>query len=124
MIAILSVVDVLASSVLAWVCGAFLLGGRGNSAGSVGFNTGLLLLAVGVVALAFLPVADTGAAMAWGLVAKIGGAWVAAGLYEQRFGWAAQARAALATMGRSVIRRRVQWRRLRARWMHIRTGGL
>lgn len=122
MMTVLSVIDGLACAVIAWVCGAFLLSARGGHARAIVVNLGLLVLAVGTVALAFLPSAGS-AVSVWALRAvKAGGAVVAVDLYGQRLGWAAQARAVQAVIARRLIQARVLWRRLRTRPARTRSG--
>ncbi|MGO1073592.1 hypothetical protein [Lysobacter sp. CA199] len=122
MIAVLSVVDGMACAVVAWVCGAFLLSAHGSGVRSLVFNLSLLILAVGVVALAFLPLGGIGIAV-WSLrAAKIAGAVVAVELYAQRLGWTAQARAVLELLAQRATQVRVLWRRLRDRSARKRSG--
>lgn len=120
--AVLSAIDGLACAVIAWVCGALLLSVHGNRARAIAVNFGLLMLAVGAVALAFLPSAGS-AESVWALRAlKVGGAVVAADLYGQRLGWAAQARAVLDLLASRLIQARILWRRIRTRSARTRSG--
>lgn len=116
----LSLLDVMLCTLVAWVSGAFLLAGHGDRAVRIGFNLGLLLLAVGAVAMACLPLPAAGPLRWWPLLAKLGGAVVAAGLYERRFGWWPQVRAlwrALVQVGDRLEAR------LRARWSRSKAAG-
>ncbi|MEI2453842.1 hypothetical protein [Lysobacter firmicutimachus] len=123
MMAVLSVVDGLACGVIAWVCGALLLSAHGDRARAIAVNFGLLMLAVGTVALAFLPSAQSAEAV-WALRAvKLGGAVVAADLYGQRLGWAAQARAVYGWLANCLIQARIFWRRVRTWSARPRSGG-
>lgn len=116
----LSLMDVVLCAVVAWVSGAFLLAGHGDRAARIGFNLGLLLLAVGAVAMACLPLPAAGPLRWWPLLAKLGGAVVAAGLYERRFGWRPQGRALWLTL--VEIGGRLE-ARLRARSSRSKTAG-
>lgn len=119
--ALLTVIDASACILLAWVCGSFLLGRHGDGPITVGCNLALLLLGVSMVALAFLPLVGTRAAVGWELAAKIAGAVVAATLYQERLGWSAQARALWGSVERAAARGRTAWQRVRAQWLRIRS---
>lgn len=112
MIAVMHLIDSLACAVIAWVCGAFLLSAHSGCARSIVVNLGLLLLAVGTVALAFLPSLDTPMST-WTLRAvKVGGAVVATGVYGHHFGWTTQARALLEWIAHCAEQIKARWRRL------------
>lgn len=116
MTVLLSLLDVVLCALVAWVSGAFLLAGHGDRVVRIGFNVGLLLLVVGCVALACLPLPAAGLLRWWPMLAKLGGAMVAAGLYERRFGWRPQARALWEAVSHVWARmaRRLRYRRSRS----------
>lgn len=119
--ALLAVIDASACALLAWVCGSLLLSRHGNGLVAVGCNLALLSLGVSMVALAFMPLVETRAALGWELAARVAGAVVAAILYEERLGWSAQARALWDSVERASVRGRIAWRRLRAHLLRTRS---
>lgn len=121
MTVLLAIIDALACTVLAWVCGSLLLCRHGNRPLAVVCNLALLSLGVSMVALAFLPLVGTRTALGWELAAKVAGAIVAATLYQERLGWSAQARALWGSVKRIAVRGRIAWRRLRTQRLRTRS---
>lgn len=79
--------------VISVACWSFLLSNHGSDRISIASNAGLLLLAVGMFVSAFAPIVRNDEPGWWSLLARTGGAIVAAVLYEQRFGVRAQLQA-------------------------------
>jgi hypothetical protein len=122
---ILTMLNVLACAVISLACWSFLLSSRSESRLAIAINLGLLLLAVGTFVSAFAPLVRGSDAGWWTVMARTGGATVAAVLYERRFGMRAQARALvdhvhvwMASWKQTVARLQHAWQLIRHRSRH------
>ena len=80
-------INTLSCATLFWVCGSFLLiGGQATSLRQLAMQAGLLTMMVSAMACGIIPFKFALLPSGWALALRVGGATVALGLYDARFG--------------------------------------